>query len=522
MRNSLFIFLVFCLPKLYLFADTYVWEDYDDFSGSSLDTNKWGTMYLGGGIEPYVLGGKLVLSAGSGNPSATKVVKTGWEDIFQGDEGGEAWVYAKDSSLFGIEAEFVIPSSASSRSCFQLGVASLNPLSFLSVELNADPSSSDQYSQGFAFYHTLSSGQEIEQFDITQRDKIHKLAATLIDGRLKLLVDGVVKYEADSETFNTDMFIINGFNDYNSNGLAFELEADNVRVLRRSTTTSLDGSTYSLSSSDGVSETLVFANGTFTSTFTDPEEGEIVTTDQSYILDQVSEDEFRIILGDGDTMEFNTATKSGKLTDYDSSGQIDTSGTWDFTFETISSSTVAISDPNGQPVVVQVGDDYQWNDTLDGVMLWGVWQDDDTNEWVIATVNYIGGRQKGAKGSYSSLPNELDVDHPYIVDGDTIDVTETNGHQYYQVTSVENGIIYAVDGDGAPLTDLSWWFTTLAAAEEFYNLKAGYPMPQSWQWFDHYPWVYSSEDQDWMYYYPRNGKLMIWSNKEQSWRTVSP
>ena len=333
MKNALLLFLVFCLPSIHLFADTYVWEEYDDFSGSSLDTNKWGTMYLGGGIEPYVLGGKLVLSAGSGNPSATKVVKTGWEDIFQGDEGGEAWVYAKDSSLFGIEAEFVIPSSASSRSCFQLGVASLNPLSFLSVELNADPSSSDQYSQGFAFYHTLSSGQEIEQFDITQRDKIHNLAATLIDGRLKLLVDGVVKYEADSETFNTDMFIINGFNDYNSNGLAFELEADNVRVLRRSTTTSLDGSTYSLSSSDGVSETLVFANGTFTSTFTDPEEGEIVTTDQSYILDQVSENEFRIILGDGDTMEFYTATNSGKLTDYDSSGQIDTSGTWEFTFE---------------------------------------------------------------------------------------------------------------------------------------------------------------------------------------------
>ena len=123
----------------------------------------------------------------------------------------------------GIEAEFVIPSSASSRSCFQLGVASLNPLSFLSVELNADPSSSDQYSQGFAFYHTLSSGQEIEQFDITQRDKIHRLGATLIDGRLKLFVDGVVKYEADAETFNTDMFIINGFNDYNSNGLTLNL-----------------------------------------------------------------------------------------------------------------------------------------------------------------------------------------------------------------------------------------------------------------------------------------------------------
>ena len=23
------------------FSDTYVWQDYDDFSGSSLDTTKW-------------------------------------------------------------------------------------------------------------------------------------------------------------------------------------------------------------------------------------------------------------------------------------------------------------------------------------------------------------------------------------------------------------------------------------------------------------------------------------------------
>ena len=133
-----------------------------------------------------------------------------------------------------------------------------------------------------------------------------------------------------------------------------------------------------------------------------------------------------------------------------------------------------VSGPDGRPVVMRMGDEYQWNGTLDGVMLWGVWQDDDTNDWVIATVNYIGGRQKGAKGSYSSLPNELDVDHPYTINGDTIDVTETNGHQYYQITSVDNDTIYAVDGDGIPLTDPSWWFVTKSAAEEFYNSKINY------------------------------------------------
>ena len=137
-------------------------------------------------------------------------------------------------------------------------------------------------------------------------------------------------------------------------------------------------------------------------------------------------------------------------------------------------SVIVVSDLSGNPVVVQVGDEYNWNETLEGVMLWGVWQDDDTNEWVIATVNYIGGRQKGAKGSYSSLPAELDVDHPYTINGDTIDVTETNGHQYYQIISVDNDTIYAVDGDGIPLTDPSWWFVTKSAAETFYNSKINY------------------------------------------------
>ena len=188
----------------------------------------------------------------------------------------------------------------------------------MSVELNADPSSSDQYSQGFAFYHTLSSGQEIEQFDITQRDKIHRLA-NLIDGRLKLLVDGVVKYEADSETFNTDMFIINGFNDYNSNGLAFELEVDNVRVLRRS--------------------------------------------QQAEELDPVT----------------------------------------------------VVSDPNGNPVVVQVGDEYNWNNSLDGVTLWTVeWEEGDAPD--AGTARFTGGEILYGFEFYDEVADLGTNKDPYEID----------------------------------------------------------------------------------------------------------
>ncbi len=37
-------------------------------------------------------------------------------------------------------------------------------------------------------------------------------------------------------------------------------------------------------------------------------------------------------------------------------------------------------------------------------------------------------------------------------------------------------------------------------------------------WFDHYPWVYSNEEQDRLYFHPSGGTLVYWSNKGQAWR----
>ena len=728
-RSFFFYTLFFFASQFASFADTYVWQDYDDFSGSSLDTNKWGTKYLGGGIEPYVSGGKLILSATSGNPSATKVVKSGWEDIFQGDDGGQAWVYPKDTDIVGIEAEFLIPSSTSSMSGLVLGVASLSPLSYAGAELNADPNSDSQYSQGFGFYHLANDGSEVENFGTTQRDTTHRLGATLIDGIIKLYVDGGIRYQGDAGTFNTDMFYINGFNDYQSQGLAFELTADNVRVLRRVTTTSLDGSVLILSSTDDVSETLSFENSTFISTFQDPTEGIFVDTGKSYILDEVSSDVWNITLDDGDTYSFDASSNSGTLVDYEN-GVIDTEGTWSFTFERhdwedyddfssgsldsgkwdvwwgaggelptvvngalklsgtgnegypassvipddltytanlpskhsialinqddiygmqaefmipsdpsddtglnfiffdwasdgsnngfgpeleyrsnsglrtefawtdpvsgedeqitrsaefgtyykmslihtdstnsmylngelikefssagFSPDTIGfvafnddglpyetyvknvrvlrrsqentdpepdpvtvVSDPNGQPVVVQVGVEYKWNDTLDGVTLWGVWEDDEDG-WIGATLKYENGMQKASIGLTDELGTNLEVNHPYIIDENgMIKVTEDTAFQYYQVMSVENGVIVTADDSSFPLSDTSRFFTTRTAAEEYYYSKVN---PKSWMWFDHYPWVYSHKEEDWLYFRPIEGKLMYWSYESKVWR----
>ena len=39
------------------------------------------------------------------------------------------------------------------------------------------------------------------------------------------------------------------------------------------------------------------------------------------------------------------------------------------------------------------------------------------------------------------------------------------------------------------------------------------PTTKGWMWFDHYPWVYSNIEQDWLYYFPTGSKLMVYSAK---------
>ena len=516
----------------------------------------------------------------------------------------------------------------------------------------------------------------------------------------------------------------------------------------------LDGSVFQLASTDGVSETLSFENGVFTSTFVDPEEGTFVDTDKSYTLDQVSDDIFKIILDEGDTYEFNEATGTGSLVDYEN-GVIDTQGTWSFTFErhdwedyddfssgsldsskwdlakwdggefpvleggklkftgqpnSSSSVNVAtsamlaissdasdgdptsqsphsilefkesqnlegieltfsipsgvpnqmgfglyavnyqamfnsqsdseeesaipfnmdlwadnslaatlefdakdpttgveqgidksisfdssyrvsfirgdsqisfymngeligefpysdvgehfivramneinqpfttylenvrvlrrsqevqepdpvavVSDPNGQPVVMQVGDEYQWSSALDGVTLWGVEQSSDG--WSSITMRFENGRNFGNEGFYDSIlqPQPYDVSFEIDENGYIKSLEDDGDYQYYNPVSLENGVIGTIQNDegvdsvannGINQVD-QWFFTTRSAAEEYYYSKVN---PMDWMWFDNYPWVYSNEKQEWLYFYPSGSKLLYYSNKNQAWREFS-
>ncbi|MDC0369295.1 hypothetical protein OAN13_06325 [Opitutales bacterium] len=185
-------------------------------------------------------------------------------------------------------------------------------------------------------------------------------------------------------------------------------------------------------------------------------------------------------------------------------------------------STVAISDPNGQPVVVQLGDEYQWNSTLDGVTLWalGVGEDGVSKK---GTAKFDNGNKLIVFDMVDEVNGNETYNHPYIVDENGyIRVTESV-YQYYNVVGVEDGAIHIIqdsNGLGSVADDgvnqvSMLYFTTRVAAEEYYYSKAN---PKDWMWFDHYPWVYSQQEQGWLYFYPSGGKLLYWSNRGQAWR----
>ena len=181
-----------------------------------------------------------------------------------------------------------------------------------------------------------------------------------------------------------------------------------------------------------------------------------------------------------------------------------------------------VSDPNGQAVVVQVGDDYKWNSTLDEITLWLVGNDGDSI--IHATIKYEGGNYLGNFEFLDEVTNPISTLSYAINENGYLAHTESLGQQYFQILSVEEGRI----GTIGFMNDLSlanhssepteFFFTTRAAAEEYYYSKVN---PKDWMWFDQYPWVYSNELQEWLYFYPSGSKLLYWSNQAQTWREFS-
>ena len=140
-------------------------------------------------------------------------------------------------------------------------------------------------------------------------------------------------------------------------------------------------------------------------------------------------------------------------------------------------------------------------------------------------MRFENGRNFGNEGFYDSIlqPQPYDVSFEIDENGYIKSLEDDGDYHYYNPVSLENGVIGTIQNDegvdsvannGINQVD-QWFFTTRPAAEEYYYSKVN---PKDWMWFDHYPWVYSEEEGDWLYFYPSGGTLMYWSNKGQAWR----
>ena len=95
----------------------------------------------------------------------------------------------------------------------------------------------------------------------------------------------------------------------------------------------LDGAVIYIDSEDPVKETLIFENGTLSSIFED-DYGQIIhhLDGISYQFDQINNDQFSITMDSGEYYLFHENNGSGRLFDYSNNGELDESGTWNFTY----------------------------------------------------------------------------------------------------------------------------------------------------------------------------------------------
>ena len=404
------------------------WEDYDDFSSGTLDASKWDISYYGGGKPPAVENGVVKLSGTS--KANFNEFKIGSEFLTNypnaesdlSASGPHSNVGIANANLEGIEFEVMIPSSVPSETGVGLYVLNTQDLGNAvdsAARANATKAHLDLwYSSGNPQIGLGISGESTVYIP-SKFNVYYRLGILFGNSTTSFFVDGEKKAEFTG-TFSEDYLLLRGTNE---NDVSFDTYLDNVRVLRRSTTT----------------------------TQPDP--------------------------------------------------------------------VTVVSDPNGQAVVVQVGNEYQWNSTLDGVTLWLVGS--DSGSIIQGTIKYEAGNYSGNFEFLDEVTNPIATLKYAVNENGYLAHTESLGQQYYQILTAENGKI----GTIGFMNDLSQanhsseptqlFFTTRAAAEEYYYSKVN---PKDWMWFDNYPWVYSNEMQEWLYFYPSGSKLLYYSNKNQAWR----
>ena len=98
------------------FSNTHDWEDYDDFSGSSLDSSKWEAGYFSGGQVAAVSSGVATLSGSGYTGSDVENVPSIWQDAASQSTGqSNSGLFVTSTEIYGIEVEVSIPQSGNSQ-----------------------------------------------------------------------------------------------------------------------------------------------------------------------------------------------------------------------------------------------------------------------------------------------------------------------------------------------------------------------------------------------------------------------
>lgn len=218
--------LNFTDQRVFSVDSEYYWEDYDDFSGSELNSSNWDVGYWGGGQGVAINNGQAQLSGTAFSSSASTQMPGDLLAAAQGATEGNTFLFFKDSEIFGIEADITIPSAGNQ---IEVGIylASLDksPLDSLGIELVNDANGSF-----IKLDYLGSDGMESEAIQSGSIDQIFNLRITKLDGRTSHYIDGNLVHNFSSVSRDADYWTIGAFND---DGLPYTTIADNVRVLRK-------------------------------------------------------------------------------------------------------------------------------------------------------------------------------------------------------------------------------------------------------------------------------------------------
>ncbi len=282
------------------------WEDYDDFSGLSLDTNKWGLAKWDGGNFPVLESGRLKFDGLPNSASSVDVATSAMLAAAPNGTVGDPTSlsphsileFKESKNLAGIELTFSMPSDVPNEMGFGLYAVDYEAMLHEIGQESAIRFSMDLWaenSKAYLEYDTINSSTGIEE-EIDKNilfNASYRVAFIRSDSQISFYMNGELVGEYPYSSVD-EYFIVRAMNEINQ---PFTTYLEKVRVLRRSQET------------------------------TEPEP------------------------------------------------------------------VTVVSDPNGQAVVVQVGEEYKWSSNLNGVTLWSVDQSQSSGDVQPITMRFENGQK---------------------------------------------------------------------------------------------------------------------------------